>query len=76
MTQGSRDDDGAWVDVLRVVRDDARGLAGTPTELDAGVEAGWGTAEQAGVIHQISEQARREQIDPGAWPLDEGWEDW
>jgi hypothetical protein len=51
-------------------------LAGTPTELDAGVEAGWGTAEQAGVIHQISEQARREQIDPGAWPLDEGWEDW
>ena len=45
-------------------------------ELDAGVEAGWCTAEQAGVIREIAEQARREQVDAGAWPLDEGWEDW
>ncbi|HEY3528718.1 MAG TPA: DUF402 domain-containing protein [Nocardioides sp.] len=45
-------------------------------ELDAGVEAGWCTAEQAGVIRDIAEQARSEQIDPGAWPLDEGWESW
>ena len=45
-------------------------------ELDAGVGAGWCTAEQAGVIRDIAEQARREQIDPRAWPLDEGWEEW
>jgi hypothetical protein len=45
-------------------------------ELDASVGAGWCTAEQRGVIRDIAEQARREQIDPRAWPLDEGWEDW
>ena len=45
-------------------------------ELEAGVEAGWCTAEQADVIRAIAEQARREQIDPCAWPLDEGWEGW
>lgn len=45
-------------------------------ELDAGAEAGWCTPEQAGVIREIAEQARREQIDPRAWPFDEAWEDW
>jgi hypothetical protein len=45
-------------------------------ELAAGVAARWCTAEQAEVIHAAAETARREQIDPRAWPLDEGWEDW
>jgi len=45
-------------------------------ELGAVVEAGRHSAEQAEVILAIAEQARREQIDPRAWPLDEGWEDW
>jgi len=45
-------------------------------EVEAGVAAGWCTAEQAAAIHAIADQARREQIEPSAWPLDEGWEDW
>jgi hypothetical protein len=45
-------------------------------ELYAGVPAGWCTAGQAGVIREIAEQARRQQIDPRAWPLADGWEDW
>ncbi|HEX4688584.1 MAG TPA: DUF402 domain-containing protein [Nocardioides sp.] len=45
-------------------------------ELEAGIAAGWCTAAQADAIHTAAEQARREQIDPRAWPLDEGWEDW
>jgi predicted RNA-binding protein associated with RNAse of E/G family len=45
-------------------------------ELEAGVAAGWCSPEQAEVIHAVAEQARREQLDPRAWPLDEGWEDW
>ncbi len=45
-------------------------------ELDAGVAAGWYTRAQAAVIHEIAEQARAELIEPRAWPLDEGWEDW
>jgi hypothetical protein len=45
-------------------------------ELDAVVESGRYTAEQAMVVRDIAEQARREQLDPGAWPLDEGWESW
>jgi hypothetical protein len=45
-------------------------------ELDAAVEVGRYSKGQAQVIRDIAEQARREQIDPRAWPLDEGWEDW
>jgi uncharacterized protein DUF402 len=45
-------------------------------ELDAGVAAGWCTAEQAAVIHAVAEQARREQVDARAWPLDGAWEEW
>jgi hypothetical protein len=45
-------------------------------ELEAAAAAGWCTPEQAVVIHDIAEQARAELIDPRAWPLDEGWEDW
>jgi hypothetical protein len=45
-------------------------------ELDAVVEVGRFTPEQAVVVRAIAEQARREQVDPRAWPLDEGWEDW
>lgn len=28
------------------------------------------------MVRDIAEYARRIQIDPRAWPLDEGWEDW
>jgi predicted RNA-binding protein associated with RNAse of E/G family len=45
-------------------------------ELEAGVAAGWCTAEQAAVIHAVAEQARREQVDARSWPLDEAWETW
>jgi hypothetical protein len=45
-------------------------------ELDAAVDAGRYSPGQAQAVHDIAEQARREQIDPRAWPLDEGWEDW
>jgi hypothetical protein len=45
-------------------------------ELEAVVEVGQFTRAQAEVVRDIAEQARREQIDPRAWPLDEGWEDW
>jgi Protein of unknown function (DUF402) len=45
-------------------------------ELEAAVAAGWCTAEQAAVVHDIADQTRRELIDPRAWPLDEGWETW
>lgn len=45
-------------------------------ELEAGVAAGWYSAEQGKTIRAIAEQARRELIEPRAWPLDEGWEIW
>jgi hypothetical protein len=45
-------------------------------EVAAGVAAGAYSVAQARSIHDIAEQARREQLDPRAWPLDEGWEDW
>lgn len=45
-------------------------------ELDAGAAAGWCTPEQAAQIRAAGEQARRELVEPRAWPLDEGWEDW
>jgi hypothetical protein len=45
-------------------------------ELDAGVEAGWCSADQARVVTHVADRARRELIDPQAWPLDERWEDW
>jgi hypothetical protein len=45
-------------------------------ELAAALEAGRYTTAQAQVIRDIADQARREQVDPRAWPLDEGWEDW
>lgn len=55
---------GAWSDVLRVVRDDPRGLVA------------WLPPGSERLIRDIAEQARREQVDPRVWPLDEGWEDW
>jgi uncharacterized protein DUF402 len=45
-------------------------------ELAAGVAAGRLTPAQGAVIDDIAEQARRDLVDPRAWPLDEGWEDW
>jgi hypothetical protein len=45
-------------------------------ELEAVVEAGRYSAAQADVVRDIAEQARREQVDPRAWPLDDGWEAW
>jgi hypothetical protein len=45
-------------------------------ELVAGAAAGWYTDAQAEVIRAVAEQARRDLVDPGAWPLDEGWESW
>jgi hypothetical protein len=45
-------------------------------ELDAGEAVGWYSPGQGDVIRAIAEQARRELVDPRAWPLDEGWEDW
>jgi hypothetical protein len=45
-------------------------------EVAAAASAGWYTAEQAAVIHEAAELARRELVDPVAWPLDEGWETW
>lgn len=45
-------------------------------ELDAGVAAGWYTREQGQVVRDVAERARRELVEPGAWPLDEGWETW
>lgn len=45
-------------------------------ELEAAVAAGRLTPEQGEVVRAIAEQARAELIDPRAWPLDEGWEDW
>jgi hypothetical protein len=45
-------------------------------ELEAVVVAGRFTPEQAQVVRDIGEQARGEQIEPRAWPLDDGWEEW
>ena len=45
-------------------------------ELAAAVAVGKFTPVQGSVIRDIAEQARRELVDPRAWPLDEGWEDW
>jgi hypothetical protein len=45
-------------------------------ELEAGMAAGWYSPEQGKTIRAIAEWARAELIEPHAWPLDEGWEDW
>jgi Protein of unknown function (DUF402) len=45
-------------------------------ELEAAVRAGRYTEEQGALVHDLAELARAELIDPGAWPLDEGWETW
>ncbi len=45
-------------------------------ELAAGAAAGFYTADQAAVIRDLAEQARRDLVDARAWPLDEGWETW
>lgn len=45
-------------------------------ELEAVVAVGTYTPEQADAVRAIAEQARRDQVDPRAWPLDEGWEEW
>ncbi|MGC4110385.1 MAG: DUF402 domain-containing protein [Nocardioides sp.] len=58
-----------WVDATGTWLKDA-------DELEAGVAGGWCSAEQAAVIHDVADQARREQVDGRGWPLDERWEDW
>ena len=45
-------------------------------ELEAMVSIGRYSSEQADVVRDIAEQTRRQQIEPSAWPLDEGWETW
>jgi hypothetical protein len=45
-------------------------------ELDATLAAGRYTSAQIEVVRAIADQARRELIEPRAWPLDEGWETW
>jgi hypothetical protein len=45
-------------------------------ELAAGEAAGWYTPAQAATIRDVADRARRELVDPWAWPLDEGWETW
>jgi Protein of unknown function (DUF402) len=45
-------------------------------ELAAAAAAGRYTPEQIAVVRAVADQARRDQIDPRAWPLDEGWESW
>jgi predicted RNA-binding protein associated with RNAse of E/G family len=45
-------------------------------ELVAGAAAEWYTDAQAEVMRAVADQARRDLVDPGAWPLDEGWESW
>jgi hypothetical protein len=45
-------------------------------ELEAVIVTGRYSREQAEVVSDIADQARRDQIDPRAWPLDDGWESW
>lgn len=45
-------------------------------ELEAAVTAGRYTRGQGALVRDLADQARRELIDPHAWPLDEGWEAW
>ena len=45
-------------------------------ELEAAAAAGWCTPDQAAVIRDIADQARRELIEPLTCPLDERWETW
>ena len=45
-------------------------------ELEAFRAAGRFTDGQAEVIARLADQCRRELVEPRAWPLDEGWEDW
>lgn len=45
-------------------------------ELETVVGTGRYRPEQADVVRAAAEQARREQIGPRAWPLDEPWEEW
>jgi hypothetical protein len=44
-------------------------------ELETMVEIGRYSTAQADAVRAIADQARREQIDPRAWPLDEEWGD-
>jgi hypothetical protein len=45
-------------------------------ELEAVVATGRYSPEQGEAVRDIADLARRDQIDPRAWPLDEGWEFW
>jgi hypothetical protein len=45
-------------------------------ELEAGLAVGKYAPQQAATIRDIAEQARHDLVEPNAWPLDEGWEDW
>jgi hypothetical protein len=45
-------------------------------ELAAGAASGWYSPEQADAIRDVAELARRELVEPRAWPMDEGWETW
>ncbi|MFB7250701.1 DUF402 domain-containing protein [Microbacterium sp. NPDC056234] len=45
-------------------------------ELDAAVEQGRFTAEQADAVRALADHACRQFIEDGSWPLDEGWERW
>lgn len=45
-------------------------------EVAAAAASGWYTAEQAAVIHDLAEHARRDLLDASAWPLEEAWEGW
>jgi hypothetical protein len=45
-------------------------------ELGAAVAAGTFTPEQGEVVRRVADRARAALVEPRAWPLDEGWEDW
>ncbi len=45
-------------------------------ELASAVTAGRYTEEQGALVRDLADLARRELIEPRAWPLDEDWEDW
>ncbi len=45
-------------------------------ELEASAAAGRFTHEQAAVVRDLADLARRDLVEPNAWPLDEGWETW
>lgn len=62
--------------VLDVWLEEGRTWLKDADELQAAVNAGKVTSEQAEVIRDAGEQARAELIEPHSWPLDEGWESW